>query len=246
MNNEKNILILGANSDLGIAIAENYAKNSFVKLHLASKNKIKLNNLKSDISIRFNSNIEIYELNIIDTKNHTSFLKKIKNIDIAYCVFGYLGENDESFSEWSEAEKIIMTNYVGAVSILNKISKKFIENKKGIIVGVSSVAGERGRMSNFIYGSAKAGFTTYLSGLRNYLYDHNIHVLTVLPGFMRTKMITNIKTPQILTADPSKAAFRIINAVEKKKNIIYVLGIWKYIMLIIKNIPENIFKKLSL
>src|SRR5690606_12784913 len=116
----------------------------------------------------------------------------------------------------------------------------------GTIVGISSVAGERGRQSNYLYGSAKAGFTAYLSGLRNALFSDNVHVVTVLPGFVYTKMTENLNLPKLLTAQPSEVADAIYAAVQKKKNTIYVRWFWKWIMLIIKCIPEFIFKKLKL
>lgn len=116
----------------------------------------------------------------------------------------------------------------------------------GAIIGLSSVAGDRGRQSNFIYGSSKAGFTAYLSGLRNYLFDKKVHVLTVKPGFMDTKMTEGLPLNPKLTASPKQAAAHIYKAYKKQKNIAYVLPIWGFIMLIIKNIPEFIFKKMKL
>ncbi|HEY2727571.1 MAG TPA: SDR family NAD(P)-dependent oxidoreductase, partial [Parafilimonas sp.] len=118
--------------------------------------------------------------------------------------------------------------------------------KNGTIVGISSVAGERGRQSNYIYGSAKAGFTAYLSGLRNRLYHDNVHVLTVLPGFVNTKMTAELNLSPLLTASPEQVADAVETAIRKKKNVIYVKWFWKWIMKIIKNIPEGMFKKKKL
>ena len=122
-----------------------------------------------------------------------------------------------------------------------------MESKRsGNIIALSSVAGDRGRQSNFIYGSAKAGLTAYLSGLRNYLYDKKVHVMTVKPGFMDTKMTEGLPLNPKLTASPKQAAESIYKAYKSQKNVAYVLPIWSIIMLIIKNIPEFIFKKLKL
>jgi short-subunit dehydrogenase len=118
--------------------------------------------------------------------------------------------------------------------------------KQGVIVGISSVAGERGRQSNYIYGSAKAGFTAYLSGLRNRLQKENVHVLTVLPGFVYTKMTENLKLPKPLTAAPEEVGVAVYNGVVKRKNVVYVRWMWRWIMLIIKLVPESMFKKLKL
>lgn len=118
--------------------------------------------------------------------------------------------------------------------------------KKGTIIGISSVAGERGRATNVIYCAAKAGFTSYMSGLRNTLFNYNIHVATIIPGFIKTKMLGDLKTPAPLTAQPEEVATAIWNAYAKKQDVVYVKWIWRYVMLVIKNIPEGIFKKLKI
>jgi short-subunit dehydrogenase len=111
---------------------------------------------------------------------------------------------------------------------------------------VSSVAGDRGRKANYIYGSAKAAFSTYLSGLRNRLYENNVQVLTVKPGFVPTKMTEGLDLPPNLTAQPEDVASDIYKAQNKGKNILYTKSIWRLVMLIIKHIPEFIFKKMSI
>ena len=118
--------------------------------------------------------------------------------------------------------------------------------RAGTMIVLSSVAGERGRQSNFIYGSAKAGLTAYLSGLRNYMFERKVHVLTIKPGFMDTKMTEGLPLNPKLTATPKQAAEAIYKAYKSGKNVAYILPIWRIIMLIIKNIPEFIFKKLKL
>ncbi|MFK7924061.1 MAG: SDR family NAD(P)-dependent oxidoreductase, partial [Bacteroidia bacterium] len=115
----------------------------------------------------------------------------------------------------------------------------------GKIIGISSVAGDRGRASNYLYGSAKAGLTAYLSGLRNRLASKGVHVMTVKPGFVRTAMTENMDLPPVITGEPSKVAKDIIRSVRRGRNVIYTLWMWRYIMLIIRTIPERIFKKLS-
>ena len=115
--------------------------------------------------------------------------------------------------------------------------------KSGFIIGISSVAGDRGRKKNYIYGSAKAGFTEYLSGLRNRLFESNVHVMTVKPGFVDTHMTENMELPKRLTAQPDEVAEDIYRSWTKKKNVIYTKRIWGIIMLVIKHIPEFMFKK---
>ena len=166
--------------------------------------------------------------------------------DIVVCAFGYLGDQTIAQTDWDECNQILTSNYSGAVSVLNLIANEMESRKSGVIVGISSVAGDRGRQSNYFYGSAKAGFTAYLSGLRNRLFKSNVHVVTVKPGFVATKMTEGLKLPPPLTAKPEQVALKIFKAVEKRKNVIYVLSLWRWIMLVITVIPESIFKKLKL
>jgi short-subunit dehydrogenase len=130
--------------------------------------------------------------------------------------------------------------------MLNLLSRAFVKRGSGTIVGISSVAGDRGRKSNYIYGSAKAGFTAYLSGLRNELFHSGVHVVSVLPGFVNTNMTAGLKLPPLITAQPEEVASAIYQAIRKKKNVVYVKWMWRYIMCIIKSIPEFIFKKMKL
>ena len=112
--------------------------------------------------------------------------------------------------------------------------------------GISSVAGERGRATNYIYGAAKAGFTAYLSGLRNRLAKTGVHVVTVLPGFVATKMTEGMDLPLRLTAQPGEVADAIVRAVERKTDVVYVRPIWRLVMFVIRSIPEFIFKRMRI
>ncbi|WP_315820847.1 SDR family oxidoreductase [Paraflavitalea speifideaquila] len=240
------ILILGAASDMAMAIAKKYAAEGHA-IQLAARNVQRLKALQSDISIRYNTSCTAHEFDALNFNSHQAFFDQLPvKPDITVCVFGYLGENETARTHWAESEKIIHTNYTGAVSILNVVSNYYAAQHKGVIAGISSVAGERGRQSNYIYGSAKAGFTAYLSGLRNRLFHENVHVVSVQPGFVYTRMTENISLPPLLTAQPEAVANTVYKAVAKKKNVVYVKWFWRWIMLIIKRIPEFMFKKLKL
>ncbi|MTI38749.1 SDR family oxidoreductase [Fulvivirga lutimaris] len=243
--NDKKVLILGATSDVGKALAQVYAEQHF-QLVLAARNVKDLEPIKSDFEIRNEAKVEIAEFEATDYSSHPAFIDKVGTPDICICVFGYLGDQTEAENNWDEAKSIMSINYIGAASILEEVAKKMTDKKTGTIVGISSVAGERGRQSNYFYGSSKAGFTAYLSGLRNRLFHKGIHVLTVKPGFIDTKMTAGMDLPKPLTASPLQVAKAIAKAARKKKNTIYVLSMWRLIMYIIKTIPEGIFKKLKL
>lgn len=242
----QSVLILGAMSDLAQAIAKEYANNGY-QIILAARNHERLESVASDLKIRYNADVQCLEFDARNFSSHSSFYQSISNKpDVVVCVFGYLGHTQKGLEDWNEAIQIIENNYTGAVSILNIVATDMMQRKSGTIVGISSVAGERGRQSNFLYGSAKAAFSSYLSGLRNKCFHNGVHVLTVKPGFMKTSMTTGMPLNPKLTALPTKAAKDIYNAAAKKKNILYTLWMWKYIMLIIKNIPEGMFKKMKM
>jgi decaprenylphospho-beta-D-erythro-pentofuranosid-2-ulose 2-reductase len=239
-------LILGATSDMAIAIAEKFAAERF-NIQLAARNVSRLEPLQSDLAIKYGSRVSIHDFDALAFDTHQNFFDELEpKPDVAVCVFGILGENEKATADWTQASTIINTNYTGAVSILNVIARYYEQKGEGVIVGISSVAGLRGRQSNYLYGSAKAGFTAYLSGLRNKLYHKGVHVVTVQPGFVYTKMTEDLKLPKMLTAKPAEVADAVYSAVIKKKNIIYVKWFWKYIMLMIRNVPEFVFKKMKL
>jgi short-subunit dehydrogenase len=138
------------------------------------------------------------------------------------------------------------SNYEGPALILGLLANRFLERGHGTIVGVSSVAGERGRASNYVYGSAKAGFTAFLSGLRNRLASRGIHVMTVKPGFVRTRMTRGMKLPGPLTASPEVVGQQILTAAAARKDVVYIFPVWRVIMAVIRAIPEAIFKRRNL
>ena len=240
------VLLLGATSDMGLALAESYAQLGFT-VQLAGRNLEQLNTIKSDLTIRYEIDVQAYAFDACNFESHTSFYNSLTiKPDIAICIFGYLGDQEKAQDNWDESKLIIESNYTGACSVLNIISNDMVSKKSGTIVGISSVAGERGRQSNYMYGSAKAGFTAYLSGLRNRLFKSGVHVLTVKPGFVNTKMTEGLPLPKPLTAQPEDISKSILKAISKKTNTIYVFAKWRLIMYIIKSIPEFVFKRLNL
>jgi decaprenylphospho-beta-D-erythro-pentofuranosid-2-ulose 2-reductase len=239
-------LLLGAASDMSASLAKKFASKGY-NIQLAARNVSRLQPLVADMAIRFKCSCTLHEFDALRWDTHTAFFEGLNpKPDVTICVFGYLGDNELARRDWTEAQRIIHTNYTSAVSILNVVAAYYEQHQQGTIVGISSVAGERGRQSNFMYGSAKAGFTAYLSGLRNRLFKEHVHVVSVLPGFVYTKMTENLPLPKMLTARPDEVAEGIYKAVVKKKNTVYIRWFWRWIMLIIKCIPEPIFKKMKL
>lgn len=240
------VLILGASSDIAVATAHQYAQEGY-DLLLAARNPQSIDYLSLDLPIRYGNKVFVYAFDACDRSSHEAFYDQLnEKPEISICIFGYMADETEAMGSWEITNRMIDTNYTGAVSILNIIARDYIHRGYGTIVGISSVAGERGRQSKLIYGSAKAAFSAYLSGLRNLVYRSGVHVLTVKPGFVRTRMTEGLNLPPLLTAQPEEVAKAIYKGVRKKKDTIYVKKIWKYIMINIKLIPEPLFKRMNL
>ena len=240
------VLILGAQSDIAKSIARKFGENKY-NLVLAAKNIAELKIQSTDLIMRYNIEVDIYEFDILKNENYEKFINSLKEIpSIVICAIGFMGEQKDNEKNIDLRTKVLRTNYEGPINIISELANIYENNGYGTIVGISSVAGERGRSSNYIYGSAKAGFTAFLSGLRNRLAKKKVHVLTVLPGTVHTKMTLGHKLPKMFTSHPDKVASDIFKGIIKKKNVVYTMGIWRLIMMIIKLIPEKIFKKLNL
>jgi len=240
------ILILGAKSSIGLEIAKKYAKEGF-SLFLAGREIYSLNSFAEELKTEFNTSIKLIEFNIENFDSHKEFYESLNiKLDGVILVAGYMPNQKESQVTFSESLRTINVNFSGPVSILNIVASDFEKRKNGFIVAISSVAGDRGRKTNYMYGSSKAGLSTYLSGLRNRLFSSNVSVLTVKPGFVLTKMTSSMNLPPLLSAHAKDVAIDIYKAQQNKSNILYTKYVWKYIMFIIKVIPEFIFKRLSI
>lgn len=241
------MIVLGTTSEVAQAFVEKALQEGekFEKIYLFTSNLESAERFARHIEVKFLQQSEVIELDLTKEIKYSEF--ENINSSVLFCATGYLGEGtEEGLYDNKNTERIIAINYAKLVPLINYFVRKFESRRTGTIIGLSSVAGERGRQSNFIYGSAKAAFTAYLSGLRNYLFDKKVHVMTVKPGFMATKMTEGLPLNPKLTATPKQAAECIFKAYKKQKDIVYVLPVWGIIMMIIRNIPEFIFKKLKL
>lgn len=237
------VLILGANSDMALATAKRYAKAGY-SLYLASRNQQECEKNAADIRLRFNVQSEAIFFDAREFDGHASFYDALPIKPEGVIVgFGFMCDQLEAQQDFNLAKVMMDTNYIGAVSILEVIAQDFESRKRGFIVGISSVAGDRGRQSNYIYGSSKAAFSTYLDGLRHRLFKSGVQVLTVKPGFVATKMTAGLDLPTKLTAQPEEVGEAIYQAVIKRRDTLYVKWMWRWIMLIIRNVPEFLFKK---
>lgn len=240
------VLILGARSDIAMAIAHRFAKAGH-PVQLAARNVKSLEPAQSDIAVRYDVAVTLHECDVLAVESHIGFAEGLEQLpEIVICAVGLMGDQSTNERATQDAVQVMRSNYEGPASIMGTFANLFEQRGSGVLVGISSVAGERGRATNYVYGSAKAGFTAFLSGLRNRLAKKNVHVLTVLPGFVATKMTEGMDLPGKLTAQPAEVAEAVFEALRKGRNVIYVRKIWYLIMLIIKMIPESLFKRLSI
>ena len=240
------VLIIGARSDIGKALAHAFAASGHA-MQLAARNASTLENDKADLELRYNVPVTLLEFDALLTKTHVDFVANLPELpQIAISVVGLLGTQEKSENDLEVAALVMRSNYEGPSSILAALANRFEDRGNGTLVGISSVAGERGRATNYVYGSAKAGFTAFLSGLRNRLASRGVHVVTVLPGFVATQMTAGMDLPGLLTAQPNEVASAILRAVARRKDVIYVRPVWRLLMIIIIGIPERIFKRMKL
>lgn len=242
----KTVLILGATSDMAQALARVCVAKGWT-VQLAARNQEQLAALAGDLRVRSGQEVVQVPFDAENMRMHAAFYAGLpEKPDVVVALFGYMGDQLAVRNDPEELQRTLTVNYAGAVSILGIIANDFEERGSGTIVGVGSVAGDRGRQSNYIYGSAKAGFSTFLSGLRNRLYPSGVHVMTVKPGFCRTKMTESMDLPGALTAEPEQVAQAIVRGIEKRRDVVYTLWMWRWVMLIIRHIPEFIFKRMKL
>lgn len=241
------LLILGANADIARAIAAKFAEAAKANLYLASRDLALLAKKAGDLEIRYQVKAVPLYFDATDYASHGQFYQNLNpKPDGVVVAFGYLGDQKKAQEDFAEAQRITETNFLGAVSILEIVAADFEKRGRGFIIGLSSPAGERGRQSNYFYGAAKGALTIYLSGLRNRLFKRKVQVLTVLPGFVQTKMIEGLDLPEKLLAKPEEVGDDIYRAFKRGKEVVYTKWFWKWIMLAIKVIPEKLFKRLSL
>ena len=239
-------LVIGATSDIGRAIARKLAEEGWA-LQLAARDPVRLEREAQDLRVRTGVAVASHRCDVLRDDGGVSLLDELDPLpDVAVCVVGLLGDQAESQRSSVAAERVMRTNYVGPALLMGALAERFERRGSGVLAGVSSVAGDRGRATNYVYGSAKAGFTAFLSGLRNRLAATGVHVVTVKPGFVRTRMTEGMDLPARLTAEPEEVAAAVVRASRGRRDVVYVRRIWRLLMLMIRSIPEPAFKRMKL
>jgi short-subunit dehydrogenase len=241
-------LLIGASSGLGAALARRLVREGYT-LALISQREQELNELCAQVNAEAGRTAVLPYFH--DVTHHAEIPELLRRIvadlgglDVAAYIAGIMYV--PSLDEYNfDADRLMMeVNLVGAVAWLDPVAEMFQSAGRGQIVGISSVAGDRGRVTNPAYNASKAGLTTYLEALRNRLTRRGVNVLTVKPGMMKTQMLEGVKNP-MFPVTPEEAAEQIYKAMRARKQQLYVGWIWKWIMLVVRNIPSVLFRRMS-
>jgi decaprenylphospho-beta-D-erythro-pentofuranosid-2-ulose 2-reductase len=244
----KRILIIGATSAIAEATARLFAARGD-SLILAGRDTQQLNRIAADLKIRGAASAQALELDVNDFDRHETVIQQatdqLGGLDIALIAHGTLGNQADCEKDFSLALKELNTNAISVMSLLTVLANRMQAQNSGQLAVIGSVAGDRGRPSNYVYGTAKAAVATFCEGLRARLYSHNVNVLLIKPGFVDTPMTAAFKKGP-LWAKPELIAKLIVRALDRRLAMIYTPSFWALIMLIIRSIPRPIFVRLKL
>lgn len=244
----KKILIVGANSAMAVACARTWAAEG-ASFFLVGRSETKLKQTADDLTAR-GGNVSTYVLDMNDFDAHETMLKacfdQMGKVDIVLIAHGTLADQKACEQDVTVALREISINGLSVIALLTRLANLMEAQKSGTIAVISSVAGDRGRPSNYVYGSAKAAVTTFCEGLRARLFKSGVHVLTIKPGFVDTPMTQGLPLPKALVVSPERVARDICRAIDKQKDSIYTPWFWVGIMAIIRSIPGFMFKRSSL
>nr|WP_315429382.1 SDR family oxidoreductase [uncultured Albidiferax sp.] len=246
---KKNILIIGATSGIAEAVARRYARQA-CNFVLVARNQEKLDTIASDLTARGGAAVRTYVWEASDATALPALINfawdAFGSINLALVAHGTLPDQNRAQGDLAYAIEQYRTNGESAIACMLAMSSKFEAQGNGVLAVIGSVAGDRGRGSNYVYGAAKAAVDAFASGLRAHLYKKGVHVLTIKPGFVATPMTAELNLPARLTVSADRVASDIQNAVERKTDVLYTPWFWTWIMRIIRSIPTVIFKQLSL
>lgn len=241
------VAIFGASSGIALAVAQIYAQKR-ARIYLVGRDRQKLSDMEKDLRSRGAIEVQtiVQDLGSAGAaKAATELLRqRVQTLDVLLVASGILGDTDQLMSDAQACEQLLNVNIQAPIAITHAILPLFLQQKSGVIALFSSVAGDRGRASNFIYGASKAAITAYASGLRAKLATSGIQVLTIKPGIVATAMTAHLPRGP-LSADPVAVAKRIVKAIDRRQDTLYVPGFWRWVMLVIRLLPESIFKQLK-
>lgn len=244
----RKLLVLGATSTIVSEALKHFAASGDA-LFLVARDRAKLLVVRDDLLVRGASQVEVLELDLCDYSRQAWALEQAQAAlgDIDHVIIGYgvLGDQPSAEREFEHARQIIDVNFCSVVSWLTRISNLFEESGAGVIAVIGSVAGDRGRAVNYVYGASKGALDIFLSGLRNRLAKKGVAVVTIKPGFVKTPMTAHLEQGALF-AEAVVVGEGVFQSIVKKKDLVYLPWFWRYIMLLIKIIPESVFKRLRI
>jgi short-subunit dehydrogenase len=243
------VLLLGATSGIGRHVAAAFARRGH-DLYLTGRRTDEVERVARDLELRHGVRAVVDRFDARDTASHGELVRRALEacggrLAGAVVAFGALGDHEATARDFDEARVVIEVNFVGAVSVLTPLATHFAERGGGFLVAIGSVAGDRGRQSNYVYGSTKGALDVYLQGLRNRLWHEGVRVVMVKPGFVDTEMTYGLEG-MALAADPARVGEAVARAVERGRDVVYLPWFWRWIMLVIRLLPEKLFKRLRL
>lgn len=247
----QNVLIIGATSGIARALCRTMAQRG-CRLVLAARDLEELDPVVRDLRVRYDARVSVEAFDATDYDEHPRFFDRcLEHVDGdltgAVLCFGYLPDQKHAEADFAEARKTVEVNFLAAVSILSLVANYLEQRRGGYLAAISSVAGERGRQSNYTYGASKSALSAYLQGLRNRLHHAGVQVTTVKPGFVDTPMTQGIVDPDsLLVASPTRVATDLDRAIRQHRAVVYTPWWWRPIMAAIRSIPERVFKRLRL
>ena len=245
----KNWIVVGATSAIAEAVCRMWASRGY-KLFLVARNEAKLQEVADDMKVRGAAQVDIFSMDATAFDKHQGCFDQavttMGKVDGIFIAHGTLPDQQACQADFAQARKEIDTNAMSVISLCTIAANHFEQQRSGDIAVISSVAGDRGRQSNYVYGAAKGMVSIFLQGLRNRLAPTGVHVLTIKPGFVDTPMTASFDKGGPLWASADQVAAGIVKSVDKGRNIVYLPWFWWIIMNIIRHIPEFIFKKMKM
>jgi decaprenylphospho-beta-D-erythro-pentofuranosid-2-ulose 2-reductase len=242
------VLVLGATSSIAIATMRQLAPRN-TRFMLVARNSHRLTAVAQDLLTRGASTVDTWAMDLDDTTAHGEMLaiaaERLGKIDMALIAHGVLGDQQAAEADFEIAAAVLHTNFISTVSLLTWLGNYFQAQQGGTLAVVSSVAGDRGRKSNYVYGASKGALNIFLEGLRNRIDRDGVQVLTIKPGFVATPMTAHVEQ-NALFATPDQVARGILKAVEQRQDIAYLPWFWAWIMLLVRAIPGSRFKKMNM
>jgi decaprenylphospho-beta-D-erythro-pentofuranosid-2-ulose 2-reductase len=245
VGNPQSILLLGGTSEIGLAVVEAFASDRPLRVVLAARPSDRLDAARARLEAR-GCAVETLPFDAEALDTHADVVRKAftgGDVDVAVVAFGLLGDNEKAWTDASYAARLAQVNYTAAVTVGVALAERMREQGHGAIVAFSSVAGERARRSNFVYGSTKAGLDAFYSGLTEALRPHGVTVTVVRPGFVHTRMTEGMK-PAPLSTTPEAVAAITVDAVRKRRELVWAPAQVRFLMSVLRHLPRAVFRRL--